>query len=264
MVSLRPTLQAARARRSLFTTAPAALAGCTRLLSPPHRTTVFAMRSLGVLVFQRVYFLWSAPAPPHWASLWCTCSVSAVGMNLYGDSMILAECIFSQRAPGSVCSAYFRKLAHFSRTCGMQIFANTRRVIVQTPNANECPCKQSKFLSIRKNSQSDRAVADRSRGCSKDRCSLCPMARASCCPARDARKGVRPVVRARPQCIFSQSPHLRAAWHIFAWPANFRKFAPKCRIFSHTTPVGMNSISPHTALHSCGFSKLTPGFQVSK
>ena len=35
------------------------------------------------------------------------CAVSAV----YGDSMILAECIFSQSATGEVSSAYFRKLA---------------------------------------------------------------------------------------------------------------------------------------------------------
>ena len=49
------------------------------------------------------------------------------GSTLYGDSMILTECIFSQPAPGSVSSAYFRKLVHFS-ACGVQIFANTRRV----------------------------------------------------------------------------------------------------------------------------------------
>ena len=30
----------------------------------------------------------------------------------YGDSMILAERIFSQSAPGYASSAYFRKLAH--------------------------------------------------------------------------------------------------------------------------------------------------------
>ena len=32
-------------------------------------------------------------------------------LSLYGDSMILAECIFSQSATGEVSSAYFRKLA---------------------------------------------------------------------------------------------------------------------------------------------------------
>ena len=52
----------------------------------------------------------------------CTCGV-------YGDSMILTECIFSQPAPGSVSSAYFRKLVHFS-ACGVQIFANTRACFV--------------------------------------------------------------------------------------------------------------------------------------
>ena len=77
MISLRPTLQAARAGRSLFTTAPAALVGCMRLLSPPHRKPLFctAFSSLRS-AFQRVYFLRSAP---HLASLWC--SVSVVGMN---------------------------------------------------------------------------------------------------------------------------------------------------------------------------------------
>ena len=33
----------------------------------------------------------------------------------YGDSMILAKCIFSQSATGEVSSAYFRKLADISR-----------------------------------------------------------------------------------------------------------------------------------------------------
>ena len=47
--------------------------------------------------------------------------------SIYGDSMILTECIFSQPAPGSVSSAYFCKLVHFS-ACGVQIFANTRGV----------------------------------------------------------------------------------------------------------------------------------------
>ena len=32
-------------------------------------------------------------------------------LSLYGDSMILAECIFSQSATGELSSAYFRKLA---------------------------------------------------------------------------------------------------------------------------------------------------------
>ena len=39
---------------------------------------------------------------------------------LYGDSMILAECIFSQSAPGEVSRAYFRMLGtcvHRVRTC---------------------------------------------------------------------------------------------------------------------------------------------------
>ena len=41
----------------------------------------------------------------------------------YGDSMILAVCIFSQSTTGEVSSAYFRKLADFSGW-GVQIFAN--------------------------------------------------------------------------------------------------------------------------------------------
>ena len=48
-------------------------------------------------------------------------------VHLYGDSVILTECIFSQPAPGSVSSAYFCKLVHFS-ACGVQFFANTRGV----------------------------------------------------------------------------------------------------------------------------------------
>ena len=42
--------------------------------------------------------------------------------HLYGESMILAECIFSQSATGEVSSAYFRKLDHLSGW-GVQIFA---------------------------------------------------------------------------------------------------------------------------------------------
>ena len=34
-------------------------------------------------------------------------------MGPYGDSMILAKCIFSQSATGEVSSAYFRKLARY-------------------------------------------------------------------------------------------------------------------------------------------------------
>ena len=45
-----------------------------------------------------------------------------VRLRVYGDSMISAECIFSQSAPGEVSSAYFRKLAHISGG-GVQIFA---------------------------------------------------------------------------------------------------------------------------------------------
>ena len=41
---------------------------------------------------------------------------------VYGDGMILAECIFSQSATGEVSSAYFRKLDHLSGW-GVQIFA---------------------------------------------------------------------------------------------------------------------------------------------
>ena len=52
---------------------------------------------------------------------------------LYGDSMILAECIFSQFATGEVSSAYFRKLAisgwrvrKFSQTGRTRAYAVTR------------------------------------------------------------------------------------------------------------------------------------------
>ena len=46
---------------------------------------------------------------------------SRPGPGLYGDSMILAECIFSQSATGEVSSAYFRKLAISRTGCGVQI-----------------------------------------------------------------------------------------------------------------------------------------------
>ena len=51
----------------------------------------------------------------------------------YGDSMILAERIFSQSAPAGVVSiAYFRKLAPFCRGGGVQTFAKGRSVTANT------------------------------------------------------------------------------------------------------------------------------------
>ena len=44
-------------------------------------------------------------------------------------------------------------------------------------------------------------------------------------------------VRARPQSAYFRNHLTSSGVHIFAWPANFRNFAPKPCIFSHTTPV---------------------------
>ena len=58
---------------------------------------------------------------------------------LYGDSMILAECIFSQFATGEVSSAYFRKLAISG--WGVQIFARNG------PNARLSMCRNTLTVS---------------------------------------------------------------------------------------------------------------------
>ena len=60
-------------------------------------------------------------------------------LSLYGDSMILAVCIFSQSATGEVSCAYFRKLA-ISRG-GECKFSQTG------PNARLCP--YSNTLTVR-------------------------------------------------------------------------------------------------------------------
>ena len=79
MISLWPTLQAARAGRSLFTTAPAALVGCTRLLSPPHRKPLFCT-AFSVLRFSACISC-MVGATVTWRACGAATSVSAVGMN---------------------------------------------------------------------------------------------------------------------------------------------------------------------------------------
>ena len=59
-------------------------------------------------------------------------------MFLYGDSMILAECIFSQSAPGEVYRAYFCKLAHILGWL-VQIFAKTCAPCVDSSGLTKFP-----------------------------------------------------------------------------------------------------------------------------
>ena len=61
--------------------------------------------------------------------------------------------------------------------------------------------------------------------------------------------GVQPVVPIRVRASGEAAVHIFAITsppsgvHIFAWPANFRNFAPKPCIFSHTTPVCRDNVS---------------------